>query len=249
MCDRHVPSRRPVPGINGWIGRFRRRDRPTKPRAAWARRSSRQRRGCQDVGVDEAFERIRLPVVDPVSGSLVFDGSPPVRRRAAWSCCCTASRRARNVARPAARTRGGWVPRRRGRSARVFTRGPSRRRACLHVRRPRRGHAGVRGSARRRNRSSGRPRGPRLGRRRRLARRGTPSRAAAHAHGRVHAAPGRPVRGPGLRRRPGDALLLHPAVPPARQGRARAARRRRPPGAHDVRGLWPARLRRLCRRG
>ena len=45
-----------------------------KPMTVWARRSSRQRRSCQDVGVDEAFERIRLPVVDPVLGAVVFDG-------------------------------------------------------------------------------------------------------------------------------------------------------------------------------
>ena len=192
--------------------------------------------------------RFRLPVVDPVLGDIVFDGlaAGPLQGRVVLLL--------HGFPQSAEMWRGqlGALGAAGYRAVAIDQRGYSpdartRSRACVRVGPPRRGHAVVRGPAGWRTRSRRRPRRPRLGRLRRLARCGTPSRAGSHAHGGVHAAPGRPVPGSHLGRRPGGALCLHPVVPPARQGRARAARRRRPAAAHDVRGLWHARLRRLRR--
>ena len=199
-----------------------------------------------DDVVDGAFERIRLPVVDPVSGSLVFDAlaaGPPAGRlvlllhgfpqnahmwRAQLRALAAAGYRAVAV------DQRGYSPEARPDAVAAYT--PADLVADTLA------FADLLGGTR-----------------------GARVDLVGHDWGGVvawHVAAGHPERLRTLTvvstphpaalsaalasaRRPGGALLLHPAVPPARQGRARAARRRRPPAAHDVRGLGPARLRRL----
>jgi pimeloyl-ACP methyl ester carboxylesterase len=56
-----------------WIGRFAAPGQTHEAHRGLGQAEQRGRRSCQDDAVDGAFDRIRLPVVDPVLGNLVFD--------------------------------------------------------------------------------------------------------------------------------------------------------------------------------